>query len=111
MSLIFADALSFVQNLAPTWVKPQQVMLAQLVCALAERPSLCPTELARGLPDGPGACGPQTLHGRHKRLDRFLSNPRLDEPAVFLRCYRLGVRYAAEVPDAPLLLPILLDTT
>ena len=111
MSIIFADALTFVQNLAPTWVKPQQVMLAQVMCALAERPSLCPTELARALPDGPHALGPQSLHGRHKRLDRFLSNSRLDEPAVFWRCYRLGVRYSSEVPNAPLLLPILLDTT
>jgi hypothetical protein len=111
MSLIFADALTFVQNLAPTWVKPQQVVLAQLMCAMAERPSLCPTELARALPDGPHAQGPQSLHGRHKRLDRFLSNPRLDEPAIFWRCYRLGVRYGSEVPQAAMLLPILLDTT
>lgn len=111
MSLIFVDVLTFVQNLTPTWVKPQQIMLAQVMCALAERPSLCATELARALPDGPHARGPQALHGRHKRLDRFLSNPRLDEPAVFWRCYRLGVRYGSEVPGAPLLQPILLDTT
>jgi len=92
-------------------VKPQHAMLAYILCALAERPSLCSTEVARGLPDGPHARIEQSLHGRLKRLNRFLANPRLDEAEIFLRCYRLAVHFSADVPDAPQLLPILLDTT
>src|SRR5512135_3384787 len=111
MSLTYADALTFVQNLTPSWVKPQQAMLAHVLCALVERPSLCPAELARALPDGPHVQGPQSLHGRLKRLNRFLDNPRLDEPEIFYRWYRLAVRFSADVPHAPDLLPILLDTT
>lgn len=111
MPLSYDDALTFVQNLSPTWVRPQQAMLAQLVCALKERPSLCPTELARALPDGPHAQASQSLHGRLKRLNRFLDNPRLDEAEIFLRWYRLAVHFRADVPDAPQLLPVLLDTT
>jgi len=111
MALTYADALTFVQNLAPTWVKPQQSMLAQLLCAMAERPSLCPTELARALPDGPHAEPEQSLHGRLKRLNRFLDNPRLDEPTIFYRWYRLGVHFSSDVPAAQEILPVLLDTT
>ena len=111
MSPAYADALTFVQNLTPTWVKSQQAMLAYLLCAMAERPSLCLSELARALPDGPHAQSQQSLHGRLKRLNRFLDNPRLDEPEIFLRWYRLAVHFSADVPEAPDLLPILLDTT
>lgn len=111
MALTYADALTFVQNLTPTWVKPQQSMLAALLSAMAERPSLCPTELARALPDGPHALAEQSLHGRLKRLNRFLDNPRLDEPTIFYRWYRLAVHFSAEVPAASEVLPVLLDTT
>jgi hypothetical protein len=111
MPLAYDDAVTFVQNLAPTWLKPQQVMLAQLLCALQERPSLCPTELAGALPDGPHAQSRQSLHGRLKRLNRFLDNPRLDEPEILLRWYRLAVHFSSAAPDSPDLLPILLDTT
>src|SRR5512134_2293137 len=111
MSLTYVDVLTFVQNLTPTWVKPQQAMLSQLICALAERPSLCLSELARALPDGPHAQVGQSLHGRLKRLSRFLANPRLDEPEIFLRWYRLALHFGSELPEAPALLPILLDTT
>jgi hypothetical protein len=111
MSLTYDDILTFVQNLAPTWVKPQQVMLSQVICAMAERPSLCLSELARALPDGPHAQVGQSLHGRLKRLSRFLDNPRLDEPEIFLRWYRLALRFGSEIAEAPCLLPILLDTT
>lgn len=111
MALTYDDALTFVQNLAPTWVKPQQAMLAHMLRALHERPSLCPTELARALPEGPHARSRQSLHGRLKRLNRFLGNPRLDEPEIFFRWYRLAVHFSADVPHAPDLLPILLDTT
>jgi Transposase DDE domain len=111
MSLTYADVLTFVQNLTPTWVKPQQAMLSHVLCALAERPSLCLSELARALPDGPHARGAQSLHGRLKRLNRFLDNPRLDEPALFWRWYRLALHFGSEIAEAPALLPILLDTT
>ena len=111
MALTYADVLTFVQHLTPTWVKPQQSMLAHIMCALTERPSLCATEVARALPDGPHAQAQQSLHGRLKRLNRFLSNPRLDEPALFYRWYRLAVHFSSAVPADPHLLPILLDTT
>lgn len=111
MAITYADALTFVQNLTPTWVKPQQVMLAHLLQALQERPSLCTSELARALPDGPHSGPEQSLHGRLKRLNRFLDNPRLDEVCLFVRWYHLALRFSAELPQAPTLLPILLDTT
>ncbi len=111
MTLTYADVLTFVQHLTPTWVKPQQSMLAQIVSALTERPSFCATEVARALPDGPRAQGRQSLHGRLKRLNRFLSNPRLDEPEIFYRWYRLAVHFSTAVPTDPQLLPVLLDTT
>ena len=111
MALTYADALTFVQNLTPTWVKPQQVMLAHLLQALQERPSLCTSELARALPDGPHSAPEQSLHGRLKRLNRFLDNPRLDEASLFVRWFHLAVRFSADLPQAPTLLPILLDTT
>ena len=79
MALItYADDLTFVQNLTLTWVKPQQVMLAHLLQALQERPSLCTSELARALPDGPHGAPEQSLHGRLKRLNRVLDYPRLE---------------------------------
>jgi hypothetical protein len=53
MALTYADALTFVQNLAPTWRKTQQEGFAQVMRALQERPTLCPAEIARALPDGP----------------------------------------------------------
>jgi hypothetical protein len=111
MAITYADALTFVQNLAPTWRKTQQAELAQVIQALQERPSLCSTDIARALPDGPHSQPAQALHGRLKRLNRFLSNPRLDEAAVFIRWYHLSLRWSSDLPEAPTLLPILLDTT
>ncbi len=105
----YAEILSFVQHLAPTWRTPQQASLAQLVAALLDRPSLCLTNLARGLPRAD-----QPLHGRLKRLTRWLDNPRLDELAFVARFLALSYRFGADVPDQPAtrpLLPILLDTT
>jgi hypothetical protein len=83
--------------------------LAQLVAALLDRPCLCLTNLARGLPRAD-----QPLHGRLKRLTRWLDNPRLDELALALRFLTLSYRFGSDVPDQPAqlpLLPILLDTT
>ncbi len=111
MALTYADTLTFVQNLTPTWRKTQQEILAQIVAALVERPSLCPAEIARALPDGPHSQPEQALHGRLKRLNRFLDNPRLEEAALFVRWYHLALRWSSDLPEAPTLLPILLDTT
>lgn len=114
MSLELCDALSFVQSLTPTWCKTQQVMLAELLRATQERPTLCLSDIARALPTGPGASAGQSLHGRLKRLERFLSNPRLDEAALFVRWYHLTLRFGADPAasaDEPPLLPLLLDTT
>jgi hypothetical protein len=108
----YAQILTFVQHLSPTWRQPQQVTLAQLVAALLERPGLCLTNLARALP-----AASQPLHGRLKRLGRWLDNPRLDELALSARFLKLSYRFGADVPDQPAgpgarpLHPILLDTT
>lgn len=111
MALTYPDSLTFVQNLTPTWVRPQQVMLSLLMQALCERASLSPTEQARALPAGPHSRPVQALKGRLKRVARFLDNPRLDEVEIFYRWYRLAVHFSSDVPAAPRLLPVLLDTT
>jgi hypothetical protein len=114
MSPEFCDALSFVQSLTPTWCKTQQVMLAELLRALQERPALCLSDIARALPPGPGANEEQSLHGRLKRTERFLSNPRLDEVAILVRWFHLTLRFGGDpgawVGESPIL-PMLLDTT
>ena len=76
MSAAYADLVSYVQHLAPTWRKTQHEGFAQLLAALLERPTLCLSELARAFPHPA-----QPLHGRLKRLTRLLGNPRLDELA------------------------------
>jgi hypothetical protein len=56
----------------------------------------------------------QALHGRLKRLTRWLDNPRLDEVALWVRWLRLTYRFGTDLPlhpDTPPRLPILLDTT
>jgi hypothetical protein len=109
MAVAYADLLSFVQSLAPTWRKTQQVGFAHLLEALLERPRLCPTELARAWPQPT-----QPLHGRLKRLTRLLANPRLDELALAARWLKLTYHFAADAPtlaDERPLLPVLLDTT
>lgn len=55
----------------------------------------------------------QPLHGRLKRVGRFLDNPRLDEIAVFVRWLKLTYHVGANLPQAPNeqpLVPLLLDT-
>jgi hypothetical protein len=71
MSAAYADLVTYVQHLAPTWRKTQHEGFAQLLGALLERPTLCETESARAWPHPE-----QPLHGRLKRLTRWLSNPR-----------------------------------
>ena len=63
MAAEYCDVLTFVQSLAPTWRKTQHVMLAHLISALQERPSLSPTDIARALPPGPRASPRKPLHG------------------------------------------------
>jgi hypothetical protein len=100
---------AFVQQLTPTWRKTQQENLAQVVAAILERPSLCLSELARAMPRPD-----QPLHGRLKRIDRFLDNPRLDEPTLFVRWLKLSYRFGEDVPHSDHgrpIIPLLLDTT
>lgn len=105
----YAEIRTFVQHLTPTWRKPQHENFARLVGAVLERPTLCLSDLARAWP-----APAQPLHGRLKRLGRFLENPRLDELALASRWFKLSYRFGQAVPGAPTdrpLLPILLDTT
>lgn len=109
MGISYTDLLAFVQQLAPTWNKNQHVNLTLVLNALLERPTLCLSNLAREYP-----APSQSLHGRLKRLMRFLDNPRLDEGALFFRWLMLSYRFGADPPQStadPLRLPILLDTT
>ena len=105
----YAEIRTFVQHLAPTWRKSQHENFARLVRALVERPTLCLSELARAWPRPT-----QPLHGRLKRLGRFLENPRLDELSLASRWLKLSYRFGEALPGAPAdrpLPPILLDTT
>jgi hypothetical protein len=110
MSLPYADVLTFVQQLTPTWRKTQHEGFADLLAALWERPTLCLTELARAFPRPA-----QPLHGRLKRLTRWLDNPRLDELALSARWLKLSYHFSADEvatpPDGRPLLPVLIDTT
>jgi hypothetical protein len=104
----YRDVLTFVQHLGPTWRKRQHVNFAQVVCALIERGNLSLSDLARALP-----IATQNLHGRLKRLERFLDNPRLDEASLFLRWLKLTDRFCEDLPpfsDGRQILPLLLDT-
>ncbi|HLH22814.1 MAG TPA: transposase [Chloroflexota bacterium] len=105
----YAELLTYIQDLAPTWRKTQHVGFAQLLGALLERPTLCETELARAWPTAA-----QPLHGRLKRLTRLLGNPRLDELALAQRWLKLSYHFSADAPrltDGRPLLPVLVDTT
>jgi len=114
MAIEQCDALTFVQCLAPSWRKPQQAILAEVIRALTERPTLIVTDLARSLPAGPHASASNPLHGRLKRLDRFLGNSHLDEAALFVRWFQLSCHFGTDVPsalaDRPIV-PLLVDTT
>lgn len=102
----YAEIQTYVQHLAPTWRKTQHENFARLLTALFDRPSLCLSELARTFPRPD-----QPLHGLLKRVQRFLDNPRLDELVLVDRFLQLSYRFGSQLEDAPLLLPILLDTT
>jgi len=104
----YADLRAYVQSLTPTWGKHQHEMLARIVAGLFERGSLKLTEVAREIPRPD-----QSLHGRLKRIGRFLDNPRLDEAALFVRWFKLAYRFGEDLPlsegQRPIL-PMLLDT-
>lgn len=104
----YAEIRTFVQHLAPSWRKTQHENFARLIAALLERPTLCLSELARAWP-----ASSQPLHGRLKRLLRFLANPRLDELALVRRWLQVSYRFGEALPGeaARTVLPILLDTT
>jgi hypothetical protein len=106
--LPYPQILAFVQQIAPTWCKPQHLNFAQLIEALLERENLALSDLARALPRPT-----QPLHGRVKRVGRFLDNPHLDEIALFVRWLKLTYRFGADLPQDPHerpLVPLLLDT-
>jgi len=109
MAAAYADVVTYVQHLAPTWRKTQHEGFAHLLAAVLERPTLCETELARAWPQPD-----QPLHGRLKRLTRLLANPRLDELALAVRWLKLSYHFSADAPtlaDGRPLLPVLVDTT
>ena len=109
MSTAYAEVLTYIQDLAPTWRKTQHEGFAHLLEALLERPTLGETELARAWPEAA-----QPLHGRLKRLTRLLANPRLDELAFAQRWLKLSYHFSADAPrhaDGRPLLPVLVDTT
>ena len=104
----YAEILAFVQQIAPTWCKPQHVNFAHLIAALLTRENLAVSDLARAWPDAD-----QPLHGRLKRMGRFLDNPRLDDIALFVRWLNLSYHLGADLPQASTerpLVPLLLDT-
>ncbi len=109
MGISYGAVLGFAQHLAPTWRKTQHVNLALLLAALLDRPALCLSDLARAYPSPS-----QPLHGRLKRLMRFLDNPHLDEGALFVRWLKLAYRLGDDLPtqdnERPIL-PVLPDTT
>ncbi len=108
MTTRYCEIRAFVQHLAPTWRKTQHENFARILAALLERPSLVLSELARAMPRSD-----QTLHGRLKRLDRFLDNPRLDEAVLPIRWLHLTYHFGESPPqpegERPIL-PVLLDT-
>jgi hypothetical protein len=106
--LPYPDLRAFVQSLTPTWGKHQHEILARVAAGLLSRGNLKLTEIARELPRPD-----QPLHGRLKRLDRFLDNPRLDEAALFVRWLKLSYRFGEDLPQSEgqrPILPMLLDT-
>lgn len=109
MGVSYKDLLGFVQHSAPTWRKTQHVNMALLLDALLQRPALCLSEIARAYP-----CASQPLHGRLKRLGRFVGNRNLDEGVLFVRWLKLSYRFGDDPPnqeDGRTILPVLLDTT
>lgn len=108
------DVVLFVRHMAPTWRKEVQTTCAEVMAAFWERSCLCLSDLARAM-----TAPAQPLHGRLKRLGRWLENPHLDELARRrpqggrVRWLRLTYEWVVQLPEQPRerpLLPILLDT-
>lgn len=102
------EVVTFVQHLAPTWRKEVQRTCAEVLAAFWDRSCLCLSDLARALP-----APAQPLHGRLKRLGRWLDNPHLDELALSVRWVRLSYEWVVQLPGQPRerpLLPVLVDT-
>jgi hypothetical protein len=100
--------VTFVRHLAPTWRKEVHQTCAEVLAAFWDRSCLCLSDLARALP-----APQQPLHGRLKRLGRWLDNPHLDELALSVRWLILSYQWVVQLPRQPRerpLLPILLDT-
>ena len=93
MTAAYADLMTYVQHLAPTWRKTQHEGFAQLLGALLQRPTLGLSDLARAFPRPE-----RPLHGRLKRLTRLLGNSRLDELALVVRWLKLSYHFSADAP-------------
>ncbi|HEY8743575.1 MAG TPA: transposase, partial [Chloroflexota bacterium] len=102
------EVVTFVRHLAPTWRKELHQTCAEVLAAFWDRSCLCLSDLARAL-----SAPEQSLHGRLKRLGRWLDNRHLDELALSVRWVRLTYEWVVRLPEQPSgrpLLPILLDT-
>lgn len=85
MLLCYESVLAAIEYALPEGVPTQLVNLALLVSAVLVKRSCSLSELARAYPTPPTRRAPapkHDLHYRLRRLDRFLSNPRVDPVAV-----------------------------
>ena len=85
MLLCYEAVFAAIQSALPAGVPTQLVNLALLVSAFLLKRSCGLSELARAYPTAPTRRTPQPkhdLHYRGRRLDRWLSNPRIDPVAL-----------------------------
>ena len=85
MVLCYESVLAAIQYALPEGVPTQLVNLALLVSAFLLKRSCTLSELARAYPPAPSRRTPQPKHDLHyrlRRLDRFLSNRRVDPVAA-----------------------------
>src|SRR3954447_9331869 len=85
MLLCYESVLAAIEYALPEGVPTQLVNLALLVSAFLVKRSCSLSELARAYPTPPTRRAPapkHDLHYRLRRLDRFLSNRRVDPVAV-----------------------------
>lgn len=92
MTPSIAEVVTFVQHLAPTWRKELQQTCAEVLEAFWDRSCLCLSDLAQA-PLAPE----QSLHGRLKRLGRWLDNPHLDEWALLVRWVCLSYEWVVRL--------------
>ncbi len=72
------DVVTFVRHMAPTWRKEVHQTCADLMAAFWDRSCLGLSDLARALP-----APEQPVHGRLKRMGRWLDNRHLDELSMW----------------------------